>query len=112
MNWRTDKPTAKLIVAEIGFGKSAEYYDVLSRLGSGAYIGKNGVEPFSHILRWADLEEDETVTDCNELEEEIQRELEKLGGGYGGWNDGFRDEDLKDFARYFAKWGAEHLKTK
>lgn len=44
------------------------------------------------------------------LEKEIQKYLESKGVGYGGWIDGWKDEDLREIACHFAKWGAEHLK--
>ena len=44
------------------------------------------------------------------LEKEIQKYLEYKGVGYGGWIDGMDDDDLREIARHFAKWGAEHLK--
>jgi hypothetical protein len=39
------------------------------------------------------------------LEKEIQSYLESKGVGYGGWIDGWRDEDLREIARYFYELG-------
>lgn len=57
MNWRTDKPTAKLIVADI---TGSRYPEVL-KLGSDCYYGTVEHLPVNYdsIEKWADLEEDE-----------------------------------------------------
>lgn len=47
-----------------------------------------------------------------DLEKEIQKYLESQGVGYGGWIDGWKDEDLRAIARYFAEWGAIHLNAR
>lgn len=61
-------------------------------------------------------EEDETVTDCNELEEEVKKyindnwECEHSNENAPLYLYDFSDKDLLDAACHFAKWGAEHLK--
>ena len=47
-----------------------------------------------------------------DLEKEIQLYLEAKGCGYGGWIDGWTDNDLKKLARHFAEWGAIHLNAR
>lgn len=153
MNWRTDKPTADVIVAKFKYGG----YEILYKYDLGYCFldhkdkGEEYDVPIRDIIKWAELEEDETkitteeamakldehiksaaenwkgvdtdkfmdeirgtdeaMTDCNELEEEIDRI----------WNGGLSDElegphNLFDImarlARHFAKWGAEHLTEK
>ena len=45
------------------------------------------------------------------LEEEIQKYLESKGVGYGGWIDGWKDEDLREIARHFFSLGLNARKT-
>lgn len=116
MNWRTDKPTADVIVAN---HTDSGIYDILHRIDGKYYLytmfGAKEI-PIDEIKKWADLEEDETVTDCNELEEEIDCVINDLEGFVIKSPDGelvthtTTIECLKNFARHFAKWGAEHLK--
>lgn len=75
MNWRTDKPTADVIVVKI---KYIGCYMVLMKKGQDYYSMDNdiGKAPLEVIEKWADLEEDETVTNCDQLEEEIERIVE------------------------------------
>lgn len=170
MNWRTDKPTANVIVAFIGRAyprvlvRDKRYNTVV------LYNDTYGVQfTEDEIEKWADLEEekrcktnidreeqisqvadilfyntetrqlsvekcyelaekivtkrgvnlreDETVTDRNELEEEIDN---YIGNHFSEAPDGVllsdasRMElaitDVAPMARHFAKWGAEHLK--
>ena len=51
------------------------------------------------------LEKEKSKTDTEKLEKEIQSYLESEGVGYGGWIDGWRDEDLREIARHFYKLG-------
>lgn len=51
------------------------------------------------------LEKEKSKTDTEKLEKEIQSYLESQGVGYGGWIDGWRDEDLREIARHFFKLG-------
>lgn len=114
MNWRTDKPTADLIVAQVGYAEEF-YYEILTRLPNGEYRGEYDTQPLHHILKWADLKEDETVTDCHQLEDEIDSEWAKckpVDEGMGLESAIIVNEQFDDIARHFAKWGAEHLKTK
>lgn len=112
MKWRTDKPTANVIVAKID-----GHYLALRKYADNYYTddtARNFI-PYYKLVRWADLEEDETVTDCNELEKEINNyfkywtEDECTGAAchyqYVNLN------DCRAIARHFAKWGAEHLKS-
>lgn len=100
MKWRTDKPTADIIVV---FLKGSCYPQVLEYDKEKQFYLEEHNSPVNiqDIEKWADLEEDETVMDCDNLEEEIKRYNREL------WD---RDTTLSDVARYFAKWGAEHLK--
>ena len=69
MNWRTDKPTADVIVAKLKYGG----YEILYKYDLGYCFldhedkGEEYDVPMGDIVKWADLEEDEPVTDCNEL---------------------------------------------
>lgn len=103
MKWRTDTPTANVIVALISDGGG---YDVLYKRDDGEYVNRYDELPYSIIEKWADLEEDETVTDCNELETEIERYIAPIHA------DEIKYEpftSIEECARHFAKWGAEHL---
>jgi hypothetical protein len=114
MKWRTDKPTAKLIIADI---IGSRYPEVL-KLGSDCYYETIEHLPvdYVYIEKWADLEEDETVTDCNEystVEEELDAFI-KSGKAIKEENCGTYTTTYIDplkVARHFVKWGAEHLKT-
>ena len=69
MNWRTDKPTADLIIAKFG----NRTYEVLykDKYKNEYYyidLGQKYYQPINNIEKWADLEEDETVTDINEIQ--------------------------------------------
>lgn len=114
MNWRTDKPTADVIVAKLKYGG----YETLYKYDLGYCFldhedkGEEYDVPFGDIIKWADLEEDETVTDCHQLEEELDAFL-KSGKAIKEENCGTYTTTYIDplkVARHFAKWGAEHLK--
>lgn len=47
----------------------------------------------------------ESEKPIEELEKEIQKYLESKGVGYGGWIDGWKDEDLREIARHFFNLG-------
>lgn len=53
----------------------------------------------------------ESEKPSEELEKEIQKYLESQGVGYGGWIDGWKDEDLREIARHFAQWQKEQMMT-
>lgn len=60
MNWRTDKPTADVIVASVVFdGEDATYseYQILKRCDGEYYTDYDKI-PHNRIVKWADLEED------------------------------------------------------
>lgn len=48
---------------------------------------------------------EKSKTNTEKLEKEIQSYLESKGVGYGGWIDGWRDEDLREIARHFYELG-------
>lgn len=119
MKWRTDKPTADVIVACVWMSPAKEASNpCILRLAKKPYEhyydDKCFEVPYGSIEKWADLEEDETETDCNELEEEIDRAIDDLEGVAEKDADGVLIahltliEHLRDFARHFANWGAEH----
>ena len=58
MKWRTDKPTAEVIVAEI---KDRGYKIMYaSNAETDYYLDDNGEEfSYTEFVKWADLEEDE-----------------------------------------------------
>lgn len=56
----------------------------------------------SAASRYASLATEAASSD--DLENEIQRYIEKMGFGHGGWVDGLSDEHLKKLARHFANW--------
>lgn len=113
MNWRTDKPTADVIVVN---HTDSDIYDILRRIDGKYYLytmfGAKEI-PIDEIKKWADLEEDETVTDCNQystVEEELDAFI-KSGKAIKEENCGFYTTTYFDrlkVARHFAKWGAEH----
>ena len=129
MNWRTDKPTADVIVAKFN-----NIYEILNRDEQGNYFLQDGfvkkVMLTSDIEKWADLEKDETVTDCNEFAHEIdftsklEEELEafyceEMSLNRQRFNQRISGKDkllpfcvmwdeLLKIARHFAKWGMEH----
>ena len=107
MKWRTDKPTANVIVA---------YVKVLHTLGETicphilhkTQFSEYYLNNLYHEVPYdRNLEEDETVTDCDELEREIERYIAPIHA------DEIKYEpftSIEECARHFAKWGAEHLK--
>lgn len=106
MNWRTDTPTADIIVV---FLKGSCYPQVLEYdKEKQCYLEEhNSPVNIQDIEKWADLEEEETVTDCNELlEDEINKYINTT------WSGGEKvcKKHIEVIARHFAKWGAEHLK--
>lgn len=116
MKWRTDKPTADIIVV---FLKGSCYPQVLEYdKEKQCYLEEhNSPVNIQDIAKWADLEEEETVTDCNELEEEVKKYIND-NWEYDHPNENaplylydFSDKDLLDAARHFAKWGADHTFT-
>lgn len=107
MRWRTDKPTADVIVAQLGYPE-LYHYEVLTRQSNGEYKGEHDTHPIHLILKWADLEEDESVMNCNELEEEIRRYLKEGDIGKSRLNTERYNLDIVYVARHFAKWGMEH----
>ena len=121
MTWRTDKPTADVIVAKLtkDFCHSVCYYSVLYRCDKPYvhYIEDFEEIPYSAIEKWADLEEDETVTDCHEFSAlAVEQEL----NAFIASGKAIKEDDCGTYkityidplkvARHFAKWGAEHLK--
>lgn len=120
MKWRTDKPTADVIVAKLteAFTYNSAAYDCIFKETEPYehYRDYGGEEiPYGAIEKWADLEEDETVTDNNSLEEEIKSYFQ------GYWPGTETEEQCNTdlhftplailrLAKHFAKWGAEHLK--
>ena len=118
MNWRTDKPTADVIVAE---DTKHDDYIILHRSKKGRYYYGDGILfPMEFMGKWADLEEDEMVTDCNELEKELetfycdemslnpQRFNHRISGKDKLLPFCVMWEELLKIARHFAKWGMEH----
>lgn len=75
------------------------------------YVNCNGVDvPEYAFIKWADLEEEETETDCDELEEELDAFI-KSGKAIKEENCGTYTTTYIDplkVARHFAKWGMEH----
>lgn len=69
MKRRTDKPTANVIVVN---HTDSDIYDILRRIDGKYYLytmfGAKEI-PIDEIKKWADLEENEVVTDCHQLEE-------------------------------------------
>ena len=64
------------------------------------------ISEYDNLLELVDfLEKEKSKTDTEKLEKEIQSYLESQGVGYGGWIDGWRDEDLREIARHFYKLG-------
>lgn len=110
MNWRTDKPTADIIVV---FLKGSCYPQVLEYdKEKQCYLEEhNSPVNIQNIEKWADLEEDETVTAHNELEEEIDCAIDDLEGVAEKSSDGeliahlTPIEHLKGFARHFYNLG-------
>lgn len=120
MNWRTDKPTADLIVVYL---KDSCYPQVLvyDKDKQSYYEEHGALVNMQDIVKWTPfLEEDEwttcpqrgeTVMDCDDLEEEIERySKETLAIKFPTTNIECIKADIKHVARHFAKWGAEHLK--
>ena len=127
MKWRTDKPTADVIVAYVRalshLKESISPCILYKLVPTGSYIDSYCRDiPFTHIVKWADLKEEETVTDCHQLEssEILTEEVKRLG-----WSESVEDcndfhltcedgaatiNDVFDLASHFVKWGAEHLK--
>lgn len=67
MKWRTDKPTADVIVAKID-----GHYLALRKYANNYYTddtARNFI-PYYKLVKWADLEEDETVTDTERIRKE------------------------------------------
>ena len=60
-------------------------------------------EELKQLLSFLDTLESEKPIE--ELEKEIQEYLESKGVGYGGWIDGWKDEDLREIARHFFNLG-------
>ena len=117
MKWRTDKPTADVIVAYVWKSPAKETGGPcilrLAKQPYEYYYDERGyMVAYGAIEKWADLEEDEPVTDCHELEEEIEERIEFYIGekceGKWKWDECYNI--INDVARHFAKWGAEHLK--
>lgn len=71
---------------------------------------------YDELLSFIDSLPKETVTDCNELEEEVKKyindnwEYEHSNENAPLYLYDFSDKDLLGVARHFAKWGAEHFK--
>lgn len=85
MNWRTDEPTANVIVAlvryndDIANGLQITNYDfrVLEKKADDFYIDFHSDRehiPTERITKWADLEEDETVTDIELIQKSWYRQ--------------------------------------
>lgn len=99
MKWRTDKPTADLIVAHIKYPSISEY-DILTRTSSGEYCDNYDVIPFHYIEKWADLEEDDngiyiTYKDISNLEEIMNYVHYEFRNGIG--KDSFGKEVIEQF---------------
>lgn len=78
MKWRTDKPTANVIVVN---HTDTGIYDILHRIEGKYYLytmfGAKEI-PIDEIKKWADLEEDETVTNCHQLEEAAEGTIDSV----------------------------------
>ena len=77
MKWRTDKPTADIIVV---FLKGSCYPQVLEYdKEKQCYLEEhNSPVNIQDIKKWADLEEDETVTNCHQLEEAAEGTIDSV----------------------------------
>lgn len=97
LKWRTDKPTANVIVASVVFdGEDATYseYQILKRCDGEYYTDYDKI-PYNRIVKWADLEEDETVTDIEIIQKSWYRQ---------GYIDGINKQE--------PQWILEDLKYK
>lgn len=104
MKWRTDKPTREEQISQVA--------DILF---CNTETGQLSIEKCYELAEkivtkeGANLKEGETVTDWQELGEEVVSICKKYG-----ITEHLDAElgplDIKNIARHFAKWGAEHLK--
>ena len=104
----TNEELLAKIKAEIERLKSIEYPCDNSQQATGFF---NAIDRMTDFL---DTLESEKPTNPEGLEEEISKSIENLEGcttKVGGTPEYhlINDEGLREFARHFAKWGAEHL---
>ena len=108
MNRRTDKPTREEQISQVA--------DILfCNTETGQLSIEKCYELAEKIVteRGTNSREDETVTNCNQLEDEIDSEWAKckpIDEGMGLESATIVNEQFYDIARHFANWGAEHLK--
>ena len=69
-------------------------------------------DAFYDLVPFLNTLESEKPMNQDGLEKEIQKYLESKGIGYGGWIDGWKDEDLREIARHFYDLGCTRTAEK